>query len=430
MTARNQFLAARLGYVAVILLATLTDLHFSAEFSAVGERLARALTPSLSWGDAIDGLRNVALFAGLGAVWLMTSLTGRVGREILLATLAGLGLSATVEGLQLFSPIRIASIVDVSTNTLGALAGAVATAVLIGALQRSRGERSYLGVSMLVLAGGYALAVLCEALVPLFDSEPLVGPQGGPLASLRAVLRSTELLSMGPGRLFDALLFAPAGFLGVMVLAERGRSARHAWLDAAGAGAIVAFGAELAHGMIRLPIRWDAAALHAAALALGAWAAHRWLAPLTKVLRGSARARAAIAGYAALLVLWGWRPLLPQTDFQQLLSQLSVDHFVPLRALAGRKDVFSALHVAQQFLLYLPLGALLAVWPLRLEGRWSHLWPALWLAAAIEAGHVVIAGRFLDVTNALLACAGLAIGWVAVRRAGLRPYGAALPAKR
>ena len=110
-----------------------------------------------------------------------------------------------------------------------------------------------------------------------------------------------------------------------------------------------------------------------------------------------------------------------------IAAQLSVEHFVPLQALAGEQDVFSALHVAQQFLLYLPLGALLAVWPLRLAGRWAHLWPALWLAVAVELGHILLADRFFDVTNALLASAGLAMGWVAVRRSGFRPYGAAWP---
>jgi glycopeptide antibiotics resistance protein len=430
MTHRNHFLAARIAYVAIILLATLTDLQFSGDLAAAGERLARALTPSLGWRDAVDGLRNIALFAGLGVVWLTTSLTGRVGREILLATLTGLVLSATVEGLQLFSPVRTASLVDLSTNTFGALAGAVVTALLIAAVRGSRGERSYLGVPVFVLAGGYGLAVLCEALAPLFDSVPLAGVEGGPLTSLRAVLRSTAPLAFDPGRLFDVLLFAPAGFLAVMVLGERGRTARNAWPLVAGAGAVMMFAAEVAHGMIRLPIRWGMATLHAAALVLGAWAAHRWLAPLTRAMRGSSRARAALFGYAALLALWGWRPLMPQTDLRQILSQLTAYNLVPLKALAVRGDVFSAVHVAQQFVLYLPLGGVLAVWPLRLEGRWSHLWPALWLAAAIELGHIVIDGRFFDVTNALLACAGLAMGWVAVRRAGLRPYGAAWPPPR
>ncbi|HVT40133.1 MAG TPA: hypothetical protein VHE78_13925, partial [Gemmatimonadaceae bacterium] len=91
---------------------------------------------------------------------------------------------------------------------------------------------------------------------------------------------------------------------------------------------------------------------------------------------------------------------------------------------------FSAVHIAQQFLLYLPLGAILAVWPLRLSGRWSHLWPAVALALAVEVGHIVIVDRFFDVTNALIAVAGLGIGWVVVRRSGFVPYGEALPSAR
>ena len=428
MTPRQQFVTARLAYVAIILLATLSDLGFSGDLAAAGQRLARAFTPDLGWRDAVDGLRNVALFAGLGAVWVVTSLTGRVEREVRQAALVGLALSACVEGLQVFSPVRIASIVDVATNTAGALAGAVATAFLIAGAQRSRGARSYLGVPMWLLAGGYVAAVLIEALVPLFDSVPLPDIEGGPLSSLRVVVRSTAPLSLDPGRLFDVLLFAPAGFLAVLLLAERGIGARKSWAWVAAGGAVAACVAELAHGTIRLTIRWEAAALHAVAIGAGAWAAARWLAPLTQALRGAGRARAAVAAWAVVLAIWAWRPFVPQTDLQQVADQLTLEHLVPLASLGGREDVFSALHVAQQFLLYLPLGALLAVWPLRLSGRWSHLWPALALAAVLELGHVALAGRFFDVTNALLACAGLGLGWVAVRRSGFRPYGAALPA--
>jgi len=102
---------------------------------------------------------------------------------------------------------------------------------------------------------------------------------------------------------------------------------------------------------------------------------------------------------------------------------------VPLASLAERSDVFSALHVLQQFALYLPLGALLAVWPLRRTGPLAHLLPALGLAALVEAGHLLIAGRYFDVTNALLAWAGSLVAWIVMRRCGYAPYGEALPAE-
>jgi hypothetical protein len=295
-------------------------------------------------------------------------------------------------------------------------------------VRRAREARSYFGIPVSLVAGSYALAVLCEALAPLFRSAPLSGLTGGPLSSLHVLLQLARPLSLGEVPLFDVLLYAPAGFLIVMMLAERGRPAAGSWLAVAIAGAILSFGAEFAHGLVRLSIRWEASATHALALTFGAWAAHRWLAPLTSALRGAARARAIIFTYMALLALWGWRPLLPVEDLHSVAAQLTLEHLEPLRALAERVDVFSALHVAQQFLLYVPLGSLLAVWPLQLAGRWAHLKPALSLAVLIEVGHIVIAGRDFDVTNALLAWAGLGIGWIVIRRSGFRPHGTALPA--
>src|SRR2546430_15827217 len=98
MTPEQRFRAARWSYVAVVLLATLTQLHFSSDLTAAGERLVRAFTPSLGWRDAIDGLRNTVLFAGLGAVWGGASRAGHVRAEIRRAALGGVAPSATVGG--------------------------------------------------------------------------------------------------------------------------------------------------------------------------------------------------------------------------------------------------------------------------------------------------------------------------------------------
>jgi glycopeptide antibiotics resistance protein len=426
MTPRRRLLAARYAYVGIVLLATLTQLQLSLDLTDAGHRLGRAFTPSLGWRDAIDALRNLALFAGLGVVWVVTSVSGKVVAEIRQATWVGLGLSAAVEGVQVFSPARNASILDLATNTLGAACGALALALLFVTMRRAKGAPSYVGLPSFLLAGAYGLAVLCEALTPLFGSAPLPAIPGGPVARSRTAVHFAFPLSWIEVPLFDVLLFAPAGFLAVMMLRERGRDTIRAWPVVAGTAAGLAFAAELAHGTFGLPIRWEAAGTHAVALGFGAWAARRWLAPLTQTLRGAARARAVLFSYASLLVLWGWRPLLPETDVDVIAAQLTPRRLVPLQSLGGRADVFSALHVAQQFLLYLPLGGLLAVWPLRLRGRWSHLAPALWLALLIEVGHLVIVDRFFDLTNALLAWAGLGVGWAVLRRSGYPPYGAAL----
>jgi glycopeptide antibiotics resistance protein len=427
MTPRQQMIAARAAYIAVVLLATLTDLRFSGDLSAASGRLARAMTFSLEWRDAVDGLRNIALFAGLGGVWVATSLTGRVRGEILRATTLGFLISVMVEGLQCFSPVRTASLVDVTTNTIGALAGALAVALLIAGLRRAKGARSYLGVPAFLLAGAYCVAALCEATTPLFHSEPIPGADGGPLDRLRMMLTLARPFSVDELRWLDIPLFGVAGFLGVMLLGELGRDRWRAWPLVSVVGSATLIGAHLSHGLFALPIRWEAVACDVVALSAGAVTAHYWLARLTQSLRGAARARAAIVAYIAVLVVWGWRPLLPEVHLHAISSQFRLARIIPLASLAERVDVFSAVHVAQQFLLYLPLGAILAVWPLRLAGKWSNLWPGIALAFGIEVGHIMIVDRFFDVTNALIACAGLGIGWIVVRRSGFGPYGEAIP---
>ena len=207
MQARRRFILARAAYVAIVLLGTLTNLHASSDAHAVHARLLRALSPSFTWRVAVDGLRNVVLFAGLGAVWVMTSLTGHARREVGRAGLVSLLLSTTVEALQLLSPIRNASIIDVTTNTLGGLAGAVATLVLLAAVQRARRDKSYLGIPMLLVAGPYASAALCEALAPLFHSAPLPALQGGPLSRLQMTLDAALPLSWTEIPILDVALF-------------------------------------------------------------------------------------------------------------------------------------------------------------------------------------------------------------------------------
>jgi VanZ family protein len=424
----NRLFLARALYVGLVLIATLLRLEFTPDLHAAGERLWRALTPNLRWGDAVDAIRNLTLFAGLGAVWIVTSVSSRLAAEIRRATLAGLALSALVEGLQLFSPVRFASIMDIVTNGLGALAGAAGTGLLVAAVQRSRGRRSYFGVPIFLLAGGYAVAIVCEAITPLFRSGAVEGVRGGPFTRLRVMLALAEPLERWQVPWLDVPLYACAAFFAVMYLTERGGEARAAWRRVAVVAAALALVLEPAHGLLGISVRWEAAITHVLALVLGAWAAARLLPPFTQRLRGPVRARAALLGYAALLVLWGWRPLLPRTDGSEIASQLVPSQFIPMQSLAMRTDVFSAMHVAQQFFLYLPLGALLAVWPLRRRGALADLWPALVLAMLIEIGHLFIVDRTFDVTNALLAWAGLAVGWVIVRRSGYAPYGEALGA--
>src|SRR5438067_5859748 len=375
MTPEQRFRAARWGYVAVVLLATLTQLHFSSDLTAAGERLVRAFMPSLGWRDAIDGLRNTVLFAGLGAAWVVSSRAGNVRAEIRRSTLVGLALSATVEGLQVFSPVRTASIVDVTTNTLGALLGAGGVALLIAAVVAAKGARSYLGVPTFLLAAACGGAARCEALTRLFGPAALPWAAGGPLGRLDAAHAAAGPVSFDSLPLVDLLLFAPAGFLFVMLLRERGREA--GWVGVAGAGAGLALLAELGHGMLGFPIWWGAVLVRIAAVGLGAWAAQRALPALTPLLRGAARARAALFVYGGLLVLWGWRLFMPRTDPHAIAAQLAPETLGPRASLAEGLAGFAALQLLRQFPYSLRLAPLLASCRLGPGGAWGPRWPGV-----------------------------------------------------
>jgi VanZ family protein len=117
-------LAARLAYVAIVLLATLSRLHAEPSLRFAGWRLYRALNPSFHAMDVVDGVRNVVLFAGLGAVWVVTARTLRVWPGRVARDARGRALSVAVEARSSSRPTRVASVLDVLTNGVGAFVGA------------------------------------------------------------------------------------------------------------------------------------------------------------------------------------------------------------------------------------------------------------------------------------------------------------------
>jgi hypothetical protein len=162
-------------------------------------------------------------------------------------------------------------------------------------------------------------------------------------------------------------------------------------------------------------------------VALGAWAAARWLGPFSQQLRGANRPRILLALYAMVLVVWAWRPFLPEVNLAMMAAKLRGDWWIPLALTGSRVDLYSVADVCVPFFLAVPLGALLAVWPLRRSGVLRTALPGIYLAAALEAGQLFIMGRFPDVTDFLVVAAGITSGWLILRRAGYQPHGELLP---
>jgi glycopeptide antibiotics resistance protein len=419
---------ARAGYLAVIALATLSQLGIEPVGSEeLQSRLSRAFSPAMTARNVVDGLRNLLLFAGWGLVWCVTAPTGRLRQAIVAATITGMLVSAGVETAQLFSPRRHASVLDVFTNTGGAFGGAVGAVALLRAMRAAHGARSFVGMPMFVFAAAYGGAALLEMFLPGMRQDLLPGATGGPFARLRLAGAQIRWGEAGVwAAALQALLMLPAGAFTVAALIERGRSRGRALLVTAGVGVLLAFILEFARGLTGQPIEIGMFVIHASGLVCGAWLAAAGLPALVRRFPGRALALMLAAAYTIMLLLWRWQPFVPHTGFEAIRQSFSANHLVPLQALTMKMDLFSASVVAVGFLLHLPLGALLAVWPLRLRGWLAHMLPGIWIVAVAEAGQLLIAARYFDVTDIIIGGAGVVAGWGLMRKAGFRPRGEAL----
>ncbi len=418
-------LPTRLAYLGLLLLATLSSMRLDLSLGSVAG-LRRMLHPSFSPRDVIDGARNVALFAGWGLVWMVTAPAGRSAVALRNAVLSGALISTFVEVAQLFSPTRTASVLDVVSNTLGALVGALGLVALVVLAARRRGGRSFVGIPALAFAASYGISCAGEAFTPLFRQELRPNVWGGPLGRFRVVWSMFEWSSLTRIPFTDVLLFAPAGAFAVAALAETGWSYRRSAGAVALGGAGLAVLVEFLHGFLGLPLELGAVVAHAGGVAAGGALAAWGLPRATRRLRGSQRPVWLLAIYAPVLLLWALRPYTPETSWAAVVGKLTDKWWIPLRFLGARVDMFSVVDVVSPFFLYLPLGALLAVWPLRRRGFLGLFWPGVYLAAATELSQVLVAGRLLDSTDLLVQAAGVVVGWAVARRAGFHPYGSVL----
>lgn len=407
----------RIAYLAILLLATLTNLDPVLDAGAAATRAGGALDVEMTPKALIDVARNLVLFAGWGLIWMATAPAGRTLRSFLLAVGTGAAISVGVEVAQLFSDVRKSSALDVLANGGGALIGAAGVILLVRRLARYREARSFVGLPAALFAGGYGLAVLGEALIPLLRQDHL-GVWGGPLSRFRFAIREFDPASFAVLPLSEAVLFAPAGFFLAAALVEAGHGYRKSGWIAAVAGSTLVLLAETARGAVSLAISGGPIVVHVAAVALGAWAATVLLPRVAKHLRGAERPQLLFAMYAGIVALWYLRPYVPETNPAEWTAALTSDWWMPMTFAFARMDLFSVLDVTTVFFLFLPLGGLLAVWPFRREGMWHGIVPAVVLGTSVEFAQVFVAGRTLALTDILIAAAAAWTGWVVVRRSG------------
>ena len=417
----------RLAYLAVLLLATLPPPVFDLTQEGLSTRLYGAFDLTFRGSDVIDAVRNVLLFAGWGAVWAASAPRSAArrsfARTIGVATVAGSALSFGIESIQLLSPYRDTSVWDFITNTAGSALGATVFLVLIRSIDQTRLDRSYVGLPAFILAAGYGSAVVLEALIPLLAQGSVPGSGGGPVARAVRAFEHFSWSTLGDLPVLSAFLFTPAGILMVAALAERGMDRTIARNRILLLTIPVFVSVEVVGGMMGQPISAGAAIMYSVGVVVGAWLADRFLPAFTRRFRGRGRPAVVFLAYLALLVMWSWRPFTFATSLGAIQDGLTVQQFIPLMSHAVRFDLFSALDIARQFALLIPIGALLAVWPLRLQGPLAGPLPGIYTAVVLEVGQILVDGRHFDITDALVGSAAVVLGWAVVRRGGLRTWG-------
>jgi glycopeptide antibiotics resistance protein len=419
-------LAVRMGYVGVIALATLTSLRLDPDIFEALQRLPAAFNLELAPRVLVDAIRNVVLFAGWGALWVITAPKRPAAIGVALATLTGFLLSFSVETVQLLSPIRRTSILDVTTNTLGSLIGALSVVAMVAVARHLRSRKSYVGVPAMLFAAAYFCAAFLEAAV-LTRPTPIPGMHGGPSTRFWTGLGDIQFLSLSGLNVGDVILFVPLGAFLVAAMVKAGWTySRATWLTVV-VGIVSTAVAELSRGALGLQMNLGAVLLHSSGVVIGAGTTFRWLPGLTQRIRGRYRPLALLATYAFVLMLWSWRPFLPETDIRTILDQLSVVRLIPLHAQGWRLDMYSVADIVAPFFLFLPVGGLLAVWPLQRNGWLAGMLPGLYLAMITELGQILIADRYFGGTDMIVQCAGVAIGWMVIRIAGYEPHGVMLP---
>ncbi|MBC7843644.1 MAG: VanZ family protein [Gemmatimonadaceae bacterium] len=414
--ARTYAIVLRIAYLGCIAIATLLHLGFDPSLAHAVDRLQRAIEPTLGFKDIVDAARNVALFLGWGATWVLTSEAPTRRRDALVATVTGMLASLSVESVQLFSAFRTASVIDVATNTAGALLGALALWLMerraIGDMRRG----TMIGIPGWLPASALLLTAFGLAFAPSSRASLTVTWVSSPSARARAVSEMAAIDVPWTALATDACAWLIVGLFVAVAIDDRAGRIRWrqliAWLVLVPGLIVGAHIGRAAAGLMREASSEMVQSVGAAiGLLLGLLIVPRWRAAVTA---RSTRALhlAMLAAAFGMLMTWtpaGWAARSGATAF-------SWRQLVPMMSLFQRQDLSSVFLVLQKAGLGAAVGACLASRKRVGEPR-PGLRAAVLYAAVLELGQVFVPGRYPDVTDVLITGSAACLVAVLIERA-------------
>ncbi len=418
-------------YIATVYYASLMPFDLVADRQMASEHLSRAvrywpLSRQLRVSRT-DMASNFLLYVPMGLLLAcrLNIAGGRGVRSAVLAAAAAAGVSLSIEGLQLFSQVRVAGVHDATMNIAGGCVGAVlgaslgprtwrAAAAGLGDWWRRRPVR--------VLALGVALILAADALSPFIPTLDVSTVWGNVKRSSLDPAAGLALHAWDHWLIRRVMVYAAWT---IMLGASISAAHRRPWLRAAGLAVVFAAGAETAKLLVvsrsaNVANVLTAGCGAAAGAAAGAMGLYR--------LPARAKIRLALAVLLAYIVHLWWAPF----DFAPGLSEAGDRlprgvQWLPLYhyAIGGRMEDIRLF--SQTILLSGALGYGLAAagW---LRARRAAATAAVLAIAAgalgllLEAGQLFMPTRTPSVTDVFCFAAGGALGgWLAVH--ARRPAG-------
>ena len=395
-----------------ILYGTTIPFDFSASSARVAAKLQKVLEQPWQTASRMDIVSNVLLFLPWGflcSVWLADRGTD-YAVSLIVASLTGMALSGFVEFLQLFTPTRITSLMDVATNLSGSVTGAVigwplarwASPLARPWLGRVVSTRPMIAGSLLVAAG-----LLISGLAPFDVSIDL--------SDLKTSIESARPIPFGPAVdgsespaepwswARETLTWMMVGGLFMLAFREAGRTG----FRAIGGSAAVAGCLSLAIEVFQLTTRsrvsdapsvvWSLAGSMLGAVIVGRSGAadsRRWLSP-------------AMALWFMIGMIEAWTP--PNFAWPEA-PVLTPERLVPFLAYYRRTDIYALADLISQTMFFVPLGALLTARFPRISAR-ACVGIGLLLGVVLEAGQLFLADRTSEITDALSAGFGAGLGF-------------------
>ena len=391
-----------LGSTAFVIYGSALPFNFDLDTVAAGQRLNRAASDlvalvsgarPISTGDLVQ---NVLLLLPFGACGYeaVGSKTRRTWLRIAIVIAAGLALSVCAEAIQLFTRDRITSVRDVMFQAAGTVVGIVLAIVLRNASarwQRRAAGSAWARASLfypVCIAAGITVVAAWEP----FDLSLDVGLAWDKVKALRLdpwqrAPWSDELLQVCR---YAALVVISSAWL------EELRVRRPRLLALVSTAAL---GVSLEVSQLgvdaRMPGLWDTL-VNVTGAGLGVIVSFTWPA----------------------LLSGAWKPTVIAASWfgtaMQMLSPFELERtrrglsWLPFRSFAESNPSAIVSHAIELALVYVPVGIALACW-LR-SSRRHHIWNALAIVALmqapIELAQGLIAGRYPDMTDIVLAVAG------------------------